>query len=154
MFFQCNMEQQYILIEVEFGTPAYDECIGLRNEILREPLGLSFSVNDMLAERREFHFGLYDMNLHLIACATFRFIDENILKMRQVAVKVLHQRRGIGSILVRELEKWALARGFNEIELNARDVALKFYNRLDYTIEGDEFFEVGIPHRRMVKVLN
>ena len=140
-------------MEVEFGTPVYDECIGLRNEILRVPLGLTFSEKDMLAERREFHFGLYNSHLELIACASFRFISNKIVKMRQVAVQKSFQRRGIGSILVRKLEKWALARGFNEIELHARDVALKFYKKLDYSIEGDEFFEVGIPHRRMIKRL-
>jgi len=37
--------------------------------------------------------------------------------------------------------------------LHAREAAIPFYLRLGYELEGEPFTEVGIPHRRMVKLL-
>jgi predicted GNAT family N-acyltransferase len=148
------MEKDQILIELDFATPAYDECLELRNQVLRIPLGLSFSVSDMLDESDEFHFGLYNTRMGLLACASFRKISDSVLKMRQVVVHPAMQRTGIGSMLVNKLEIWAGHNGYKKIELHARDIAVKFYKKLDYKIVGKPFEEVGIPHRKMQKTIS
>ena len=38
------------IIQVEFATPEYDETIALRYKILREPLGLEFTEEQLAAE--------------------------------------------------------------------------------------------------------
>jgi hypothetical protein len=55
--------------------------------------------------------------------------------------------------LVYYVEKWAKERGFLKIILHARDLAIPFYDRLDYKKIGNAFYEVGIEHYLMEKEL-
>jgi predicted GNAT family N-acyltransferase len=73
--------------------------------------------------------------------------------MRQVAVKNEFQNMGVGKEMVVYAEKWARDNGYKTMELNARKTAVPFYLKLNYSIEGSEFMEVGIPHSKMLKKL-
>lgn len=73
--------------------------------------------------------------------------------MRQVAVDPELQRSGIGSILVLWSENVARQGGYESMILYARETAVPFYLRLGYRVEGEEFTEVSIPHRIMVRSL-
>jgi GNAT superfamily N-acetyltransferase len=76
-------------------------------------------------------------------------------KVRQVAVEFEAQRRGVGAALVRALEQVAAEQGAAETRLDSRDTAYRFYERLGYVAEGEEFISelTGIPHRPMRKRL-
>jgi len=79
--------------------------------------------------------------------------DSVVFKMRQVAVLGNLQGKGIGKKLVQFVEIEAKKKGITHFELNARKSAVSFYLSMNYSIEGDEFEEVGIPHIKMKKVL-
>jgi len=140
------------IIPIEFGTPEYDEAVYLRSKVLREPLGLEFSVADLKQEFSEFHFGAYDDNWRLIGCLSVRPLDRATAKVRQVAVLPEYQGRQIGKLMMVFIEDWIFSRGFDKISLAARSVVVDFYIKLGYQVDGDEFTEVGIPHRKMIKV--
>jgi predicted GNAT family N-acyltransferase len=55
--------------------------------------------------------------------------------------------------MVIEAERLLKSRNFNEINLHARENAIPFYLTLGYTLVGDWFTEVGIPHKKMIKHL-
>ena len=74
--------------------------------------------------------------------------------MRQVAVSDDFQRRGVGKLMVEFCEKIAVENGMNSIELHARENAVPFYLSLQYTIMGNQFLEVNIPHYKMTKELD
>lgn len=57
--------------------------------------------------------------------------------------------RGVGSALLRTLVEHARARGWPEVELHAQSHAIAFYARAGFSVDGDEFLECGIAHRRM-----
>lgn len=62
-----------------------------------------------------------------------RFVHVNTLD-----VTAAHRRRGVGQILMREVERWAREQGLSEIELNVwafNDKALRLYERLGYQAE-------------------
>jgi N-acetylglutamate synthase-like GNAT family acetyltransferase len=141
------------IIEVEFATPEYDETVKLRYNILREPLGLDFTEEQLAAEYSDFHLAAYDDAWILRGCLVLTPKDEKVLKMRQVAVDNIVQSKGIGSLLVKASEVYARAKGYDKMELNARDTAVVFYQKLGYNTEGGMFEEVSIPHFKMVKVL-
>jgi ribosomal protein S18 acetylase RimI-like enzyme len=63
------------------------------------------------------------------------------------------QRRGLGKRLMNELEATLRSRGFTSIILHARSSAVGFYEKLGYSAIGDEFTEITVAHRRMVKVI-
>ena len=141
------------IIEVEFATPEYDDTVRLRYKILRLPLGLDFTAEQLAEEHNDFHLAAYDAAWILRGCLVLTPKDDNTLKMRQVAVDDTVQSKGIGSLLVQASEVFARAKGFDTMELNARETAVPFYLKLGYNTEGAAFEEVSILHFRMVKKL-
>ncbi len=136
---------------IEFGTPEYDEAVALRCDILRKPIGRVFEPEHLLEEYSDTILGCYDAQAVLVGCLHLSKIQDDTLKMRQVAVKENQQGKGIGRKLVEMSEAFARRYGYTKIVLHARQVAIDFYLRLDYTIVGEPFEEVGIPHRKMEK---
>jgi ribosomal protein S18 acetylase RimI-like enzyme len=137
--------------QIEFASPEYDEAIGLRYEILRKPLGLTYTVEQLAEEWDDFHLVAYDADYEMIGYLNFRIVDEKTLKMRQVAIAERAQNRGIGSELVKFSEQFAKGKGYEKIILHARETAIPFYEKNKYRIFGEPFVEVGIAHRKMEK---
>ena len=137
---------------IEHNSNEYWNLVSLRDKVLRKPLGLEFTNEELLAENDQLHFGGYE-NDELVGCFAFVKKTDSILKMRQVAVDPIFQGRGVGSKMVVASEKWAIENGYSKIELHARLAATKFYSKLGYQIIGSEFLEVGIPHYKMKKAL-
>jgi len=141
------------VIEVAFGTPSFDEMIYLRDLILRKPLNLAFTPQQLSAEYNSVHFGAYNLNDELLGTLVMKPLSKKQVKMRQVAVFPEHQKKGIGQLLVVASEGYAKEEGFKEIVLNARVPAVPFYEKLGYAVDGDMFEEVGIDHYTMKKKL-
>lgn len=141
----------YKVALIEFGTPEYDETVTLRTEILRKPLGLTFSEDQLSEEYKDFHLALYNHADELLACLILSPMDDKKIKMRQVAVAEQLQGRGIGKILVNYSEEFCKFRNYKQIVLNARDTAVAFYESLQYCKDEKPFIEVGIPHHYMWK---
>jgi predicted GNAT family N-acyltransferase len=139
---------------IDFATPAYDEAVKLRYDVLRKPLNIEFDPDDLAKEYDSYHIGCYSSQSdELVAVLTLKPIDNDILKMRQVAVCSDFQSHGLGSFLVTESEKFARIHRFTSIEMHARDTAIEFYKKLGYSAEGEIFKEVGIDHIFMKKDL-
>ena len=136
---------------IDFGTPAFDEALALRNEILRIPLNLEFEISDINEEWDSYHFGCYDELNTLLGCLTLKPLSDGEIKMRQVAVLTNSQKRGIGKFLVEASEAFCQAHKFTKIVLHARKEAVPFYKKLSYKTQGKMFEEVGIPHYKMYK---
>lgn len=139
--------------EIAFGTPEYRLECRLREEVLRRPLGLSLSDEDLADEEHQLHFGLFEPGNHLVACVVAVRLSPTEARIRQMAVSPRHQRKGLGQRILRELESHLGARGFKTLVMNARTSAMGFYERLGYTIAGEEFVDVTIPHVTMIKTL-
>ena len=118
--------------------------------MLRKPLRLEFTPEELQAESAEIHLGLWQQDA-LLAVLSLRPISTTEIKMRQVAVKPESQKLGLGKSLVLFSETIAMDRGFHMMSLHARDTAVPFYLKLGYSIIGNPFLEVGIEHRKMVK---
>lgn len=140
-------------IPIEFATPAYDETVRLRDKILRKPLGLEFTAKEMEAEYQHIHLAAYDDQSSLLACLVLVPLENGVIKMRQVAVDEGLQSKGIGTRLVEASEVFAREQGYQKMELNARDVAIDFYEKMEYQKVGKPFTEVTIKHYKMEKVL-
>jgi len=78
---------EYTFELVDFGTPAHDETVRLRRDILRIPLGLEFYVKDLAEEHNQYHLAGYDQHGHLVACLVLKSLQDGEIKMRQVAVR-------------------------------------------------------------------
>ncbi len=141
------------ILNIEFATPEYDETVQLRDKILRRPLGLTFSEEQLAEEYADFHLAAYTHDWLLRGCLVLTPKGDKTLKMRQVAVDEACQKMGVGRQLVDASEALGRANNFDMMELNARETAVPFYLKLNYTIVGEPFEEVGIAHFKMIKKL-
>lgn len=137
---------------VEHGTPAYEQTVALRDNVLRKPLGMRFYKKDLLTESDSIHLAYYDHD-KLLGCLMLKPIKKSLYKMRQVAVDPSAQGKGVGTQLVKYSEEILQKMGVCLLVLHARDVAIPFYLRLGYQIVGESFEEIGIAHVRMHKQL-
>lgn len=140
-----------LVFPITYGTSEYDLSIALRTAILRVPLGLEFTISQLSSEYNDFHFGAFDFDNCLLGCYVLVDIGSGKIKMRQVAVASMVQNKGIGAMMVRHCESWSRMHGYKQIELNARETAVRFYEKHDYKVIGNKFVEVGIPHFKMYK---
>ncbi len=137
---------------VEYDSPLQKKSVELRTKVLREPLGLVYTPEQLSAEKDEVHIIALSGDM-VVGVLLLKIAGENLLKMRQVAVDTDCQQSGIGKLLVFFSEQYAKNNGFHTIELHARDAAKDFYLKQNYIVEGDVFTEVGIPHYKMKKKL-
>lgn len=141
------------IIEIAFGSPEFDDAVRLRYEVLRRPLGLEYTAEQLAAEYDQRHLAAYLDSGELVGYLNLTPVDGSTVKMRQVAVAPQSQGKGVGKALVRASEALALRLGFSRITLHARETAVPFYLSLGYTVAGQQFEEVTIPHYRMEKSL-
>ncbi len=137
---------------VNYKSEKYKQILELRNRILREPLGMNIYDDPLDEEINDIHFG-YFLNNKVIGTLILSNIGNNTFKMRQVAVSKEAQGKGIGSKMVEFCENYAIKNGFTAIELNARDVAINFYEKQAYNKVGEPFYEVSILHYKMIKII-
>lgn len=134
---------------IEWGSVKYIQSLALRHEVLRKPLGMIFDPSIFIEEKVDLHLVANDGDW-LVGCMILTE-SGNDLKMRQVAVANKYRRNKVGARMVLLSEAKAIEMGKKKMILHARDSALDFYVSLGYSIVGDQFEEVGIPHHRMEK---
>lgn len=142
-----------IIKEIDFGSAEYRQEIALRYRILREPLGLTYSDEQLAAEAAETRLGCF-VDEVLCGCLLLKPVDANTMQFRQAAVAADKQGMGLGRQLMLAGEKIAAQKGFTSILLHARQHVIPFYEKLGYHCVGDPYTEVGIPHCTMVKPLS
>jgi predicted GNAT family N-acyltransferase len=71
----------------------------------------------------------------------------------RMAVLSTARRQGLGALVLMRLVAAAAARGDESVVLSAQSRVCGFYAGHGFEPEGDEYLEVGIPHRRMRRLL-
>jgi predicted GNAT family N-acyltransferase len=135
---------------IDHGSPEYKAMVDLRMEILRKPLGLSFTEEELAKEKNDILLGAFEDD-KLVACCMLTKISDETCKLRQMAVSQKMQRNGIGAALMHFAENVARDAGYRSMIMNARKTAQGFYEKLGYKADGKEFIEVTIPHYEMRK---
>jgi len=137
---------------IDFGTKQYKQMVDLRYHILRKPLGMSFTQEELNEEKDNIHIGCFDDD-KLEGCFMLVPINNATVQLRQMAVIAGLQGKGIGKVLMQFAENISRDLGYKKIMMHARKTAIGFYEKLGYTTTGKEFLEVTIPHFAMEKEL-
>ncbi len=135
-----------------YGSADYEAAVVLRRAVLRTPLGLDFSAEDLAREAADTHFAAWDDG-ELIGTVVMTLYTPGKVKLRQMAVAPDRHGRHIGARLLAAFEDHARQNGIGEIVLAARVTAQGFYERQGYHTDGEVFSEVTIPHIRMWKAI-
>ncbi len=138
---------------ITFQSPQYFEVVALRRRVLRLPLGLDFTPEQLASEGKDLHLAATEAGA-LVGCLMLSDHGDGVVQMRQVCVEPSRQGTGVGALLVQESEAEARRRGFSRVMLHARDTAVGFYLRLGYKEVGPPFEEVSIPHQEMEKAFH
>lgn len=142
------------MIDIEFGSSRYNELVELRYKILLQPLGLKFLDSFRPEEARYLHIGCVEMlDNKLVGGLMLAPVDDNTIRLMQVAVDTIYQGEGIGKDLVKYAEKRAKEAGYSRLVMHAMLFVVDFYEKMGYSAEGDVFEEQGITFLKMVKTL-
>lgn len=137
---------------IEHDSSAYRKMVELRDEILRRPLGLTFSEEDLAAERDDILIAAFEEE-RMVACCVLTPQNTASLRLRQMAVSKEAQGKGVGRAMIRFAETVARDHGYAKVTMHARASARGFYEKMGYTVSSPEFVEVTIPHYIMEKNL-
>jgi len=137
---------------IDYGTTDYQEMIRLRNEILRRPLGLSFSEDELEKEKNNLMMAAVEDG-KMLGCCMLVEEDPKTVRLRQMAVRNDLQGKGVGKALIQFAENLARDHGYEKITMHARKNSLGFYEKMGYQVSGNEFEEITIPHYLMEKEL-
>ncbi len=142
------------MIDIDFGSSRYEQLVELRYKVLLEPLGLKFLDSHRDKEVNYLHIGCIEsLDDKLIGGLMLIPLDDQRIRMMQVAVDGKYQGEGIGRELVHYAEKRACSAGYKQIIMHAMINVIGFYEKLGYHQEGDIFEERGITFAKMVKDL-
>ena len=137
---------------IDHGSTEYKQMVEMRMQILRKPLGLSFTNEELQKEKDDILIGAFEEE-DMLGCCMLTKIDAETVRLRQMAVKTGLQGKGIGRVLMQFAENLSRDRGYKRLIMHARKSAAGFYEKLGYKITGDEFVEVTIEHYIMEKIL-
>ena len=137
---------------IDYGTHEYEQMLKLRDLVLRKPLGLQFSPEELEQEKINLLIAAYE-DKEMLGCCMLVEDDPQTVRLRQMAVTKDLQGKGIGKALMIFAENLARDRGYRQITMHARKAAVGFYEKMGYRVRGGEFQEVTIPHYVMEKDL-
>jgi N-acetylglutamate synthase-like GNAT family acetyltransferase len=138
---------------IETNSPAYEQMINLRMEVLLNPIGVPRSYINPEKESNDILIGAFEEE-QILGCCILTVVDTTIMQLRQMAVSQTLQRSGVGAAIIGFAEQQAKDRGYTTLMMHARDAVIPFYEKQGYIIDGDGFTEVNIPHHKMKKELH
>lgn len=142
------------MIDIDFGSSRYDELVELRYKVLLEPLGLKFLDMHRDKEANYLHIGCIErLDDTLVGGLILAPVNNEEIRMMQVAVVSKYQGEGVGRDLVEYAEKRAKEAGYSRIVMHAMLSVVNFYERMGFHQEGEIFEDKGITFARMVKDL-
>lgn len=138
--------------QIDHNSKEYQQMVNLRKEILRKPLGLSFSEDELAKEKDDILIAAFDED-EILGCLILTKIDNACMRLRQMVVQKKLQGKGIGESIITFAENLARDKGYKTITMHARDTAIGFYEKHGYQIKGEQFEEVKTKHHIMEKRL-
>lgn len=127
-----------------------EEAFDIRKKVFVEeqhvPLHIELDEHDDEAV----HFVLYDDKRKPAGAGRFRIVDGKG-KVERVCIDAFARNTGAGTLIMKEMEKFARDSSLSNLVLNAQVTAIPFYEKLGYQVDSGEFMDADIPHRRMVK---
>ncbi|HEY2721171.1 MAG TPA: GNAT family N-acetyltransferase, partial [Chitinophagaceae bacterium] len=123
---------------IDHGTKEYQQMIKLREDILRKPLGLIFTPDELENEKENLLIGAFEDG-DILGCCMLVEEQPGTVKLRQMAVLNVLQGKGIGRALMQFAENLARDHGYRVITMHARKHAIGFYEKMGYKVKGEEF---------------
>jgi len=130
----------------------YERYRDLRWRILRAPWNQPRITELDDLENDNFPIMVCEVDGFPIGVGRTHFISEDEAQIRSISVEEEWSGKGIGSIIIKELEKIVVAKGAKRIIIHARNNAVEFYKKNGYKIVEPSYTLFGeIEHTLMEK---
>ena len=131
-----------------------EKYFNLRYDVLRKPWNQPPSSTKDEHENISIHILMVDENNKAIACGRLQLNSRGEGQIRSMAVREEMQGKGLGKKISDFIEAKANELKRKTITLDARENAVKFYERCGYKVVGESYLLFGvIQHYRMEKNL-
>ena len=132
----------------------YNDYYRIRYDILRKPWNQPENSTKDDTESLSVHILVKDETGKSVASGRLQFNSDSEAQIRSMAVIADFQGNGIGSLIIKHLEKIATERNIKTIILDARENAVAFYIRNNYRVVEPSYTLFGmIKHFKMLKNL-
>jgi GNAT superfamily N-acetyltransferase len=132
--------------------PEWSLYYDLRWRVLRAPWEQPRGSERDERDPESIHLLALDPVGNAVGAGRLHFNSPSEAQVRFMAVEEHQRGKGIGSVILRELERRAWARGASLVVLDARDSAVGFYARHGYEVLGAGLTLFGsVNHQRMRK---
>jgi len=127
----------------------------IRYEVLRKPWNQQPQSTRDEWEDRSVHLLVISNSGEGIATGRLQLNSETEGQIRSMAVLEKFRNMHIGHAIIQRIEEEARSRGIKTITLDAREPALNFYLKNNYTVVADSYLLFGvIKHFSMKKILD
>jgi ribosomal protein S18 acetylase RimI-like enzyme len=126
----------------------------LRWKILRAPHNQPKITEEDDAENKDYPIMVCEIDGFPIGVGRAHFITKVEAQIRSISVEPEWEGKGIGSIVLKGLEKIVIAKGARRIIIHARNSAIEFYKKNGYKIVEPSYTLFGeIEHTLMEKTI-
>jgi thioesterase domain-containing protein len=125
----------------------------LRWQVLRAPWQQPKGSEQDEHEQHAYHLMLTDLAGVVQAVGRLHQLDKTVGQIRYMAVAEFARGEGAGQLILKALEQQAVSLGLTQLQLNARQPALGFYQQYGYHACGIAAPLFGIAHHKMSKRL-
>jgi predicted GNAT family N-acyltransferase len=122
---------------------------GVRTAVFVQEQGIAPEDEWDADDATALHAVLFDVNGQALANARLLQPSVSVAKVGRMAVLKEVRGHGYGSRLLKALLSEARRRGHKEVRLSAQRTAEDFYAAFGFSVVGEPFDEVGIPHMEM-----
>ena len=126
----------------------------LRWKILRKPWNQPLGSERDNLDNTSYHVMVCENDRIPIGIGRLHFNNTHEAQIRYMAVDEEYQGKGVGTLVINALEKYAKDQGAHYIMLNARENAVPFYQKNGYNIQEKSYLLFDdIQHFKMKKLL-
>lgn len=111
----------------------WNQYYDLRYRVLRKPWNQARGSERNEGDAKAEHFAYFN-GTEIIGVGRLDVMSREQCQIRFMAVEPLHQGKGIGKALMLHMEDLAWKHGAKEVILHAREIALPFYQNLNYIV--------------------
>lgn len=94
-----------VVFEAPLGSDLYHQALALRETILRRPLGLTISLEELADDETRQHFCALWFG-RVVGSVSLKPLGEALLQLKQMAVAADRQRSGVGRQLLVHADLW------------------------------------------------
>lgn len=133
------------------NSPVYKDAFDLRCKVFVDEQKFHEEADDYdtIAD----HLVIYNESVPI---GTGRIIDigDNVFKLGRICILKEYREKGIGSLIMEELERNAKSQKCNRLILSAQLRVADFYRAVGYTSVGDIYLDEHCEHIDMYKIIS